>query len=591
KSLSREELDTPHVFETDDIDIEQLLAYLDLYAGKAEEMGLGGRALAFRQEALAKARARFGDAHPMTFEAALGLAQIREQTDPAGAVSDYRALDAAMLDWTRSNVTASGSLNGARAARILADDMLSAFAGFAVRNAEAAGDFAASLDSWKSLSRRAERELRQEAETTGDDNYRSLIHAYFNTFGRFREIVTASLYTEELSPLRQAMERSLNALNSERRVRGLPTITPWFHSERTEIPPAVEPDAGDVIVDLRVTRRWPTDRSGDPLTFEIHAVVSRHGRTHEVVPVDSISLEAGSPSDAALGKDLPRKLGGALFEAARGAKSLYVIPDDFLFQWPLAELRVKDGRRLGEIVDVHVATNRQAYAFRERESRFDRHKQALLVGGLLFDDAAEQPDLPSSLTEVEKIAALSRGAGRKVELLTRRTATEAKVRESTSGTAVLHFATHGFYSADTGSSAQLFNAGFNLSNATPGQGEREQDSDNIVYAREMLGWNLRQVDLVVIAACDTALGELGITSAVRGLPLALSVAGARRSLLTVDKVPDDATARFMIRFYEHLTAADMSYAQAFIRTKRDAWAGKIKGVSPELTYAYILFEH
>ena len=47
----------------------------------------------------------------------------------------------------------------------------------------------------------------------------------------------------------------------------------------------------------------------------------------------------------------------------------------------------------------------------------------------------------------------------------------------------------------------------------------------------------------------------------------------------------------MIRFYENLLGEDMSYADAFIRTKREAWAGKIEGMPPELTYAYILYEH
>jgi hypothetical protein len=47
----------------------------------------------------------------------------------------------------------------------------------------------------------------------------------------------------------------------------------------------------------------------------------------------------------------------------------------------------------------------------------------------------------------------------------------------------------------------------------------------------------------------------------------------------------------MIRYYEHLTREGMDYAKAFIATKRDAWAGNIEDFPPDLTYAYVLFEH
>lgn len=589
KTLTRADIETASILETDGMDIEQRLAFFDLYAGEAEKSGLTERAVELRVAALQAARDRFGTSHPFTFEAALALARLREKTDPATAVIDYRDLDATLFDWTRANVTASGSLPAAHAARVLADDMLGSFAAFAQSNPDAARLFAASLDNWKTLSRQAERSLREEAETTTDRRYRDLIDAYFSSFGRFREIVTGSLYTAELAPLQQAMEQAREALNAERQNRGLDEITPWFRSEQAVFAPAVEPEAGDVIVDLAVTRAWPADRGGDPQSYTVRAVVSRHGAADEVVEIGGITTEGQRPLQEAV-DELSTRLAKALGKAAGGAKVLYVIPDDFLFQWPIAELRLEDGKRLGETVDVHIATGRQAYRFRSKNNRFGSDKSALLVGGLIYDRAGKVPDLPQTLVEVEEIARLSKAAGARVDLLTGRDATEAKVREASSGTSVLHFATHGFYGADSEASARLFNAGFDLSLASAAE-KAEQDSDNIVYAREMLGWNLRRTDLVVIAACDTALGDLGVTSTIRGLPLALSVAGVRRSLLTLDAVPDAATSRFMIRYYEHLTAPGTSYADAFIRTKRDAWAGRIDGVSPDQTYAFVLFEH
>ena len=55
-----------------------------------------------------------------------------------------------------------------------------------------------------------------------------------------------------------------------------------------------------------------------------------------------------------------------------------------------------------------------------------------------------------------------------------------------------------------------------------------------------------------------------MTSTVRGLPLALSVAGARRTLLTVEQVSDAATDAIHGRFTPILDGG-MSYADAFIK--------------------------
>ncbi len=86
-------------------------------------------------------------------------------------------------------------------------------------------------------------------------------------------------------------------------------------------------------------------------------------------------------------------------------------------------------------------------------------------------------------------------------------------------------------------------------------------------------------------------GFCEIGANVRGLPLALAVAGAHRTLLTLDNVPDRTSVHFMARFYENVAKRGMSYVDAFVQTKRDAWAGKIAHFDARWTYAYVLFEH
>lgn len=569
---------------------EQWLAYLDLYASEAERRGYDDLALTYRESARDVAYERFTDAHPLSFDAELARLRLLSRLKPEEAAEGFRQLDAAMSGWTRANVTAAGSLSAARSARILADDMLAAFADFARDNADAARHFAAALDSWKTLTRQTELDLRREAETTDDQAYRELILTYFRKFGRFRELVTGTLYTDELDPQRQEMEEARNALNEARAARGMPEVTPWFLGPVT-VPEAVaEPEAGDVIADLAVTRRWPVERRGYPDTYEIRAVISRPGQPPQVDQIGTIRMKDGEAPAGFVMKAIETRLAKVLASAAEGAGALYIIPDDSLYQWALAELRTGDGKRLGELVDVHLITSRAAYTYRDSHSRPEPGAGILLAGGLDYGPDASVLPLPGTASEVNEIAELAGAAGFKPSLLTGKMATEAGARAGAESSSIIHLATHGFYREVDGGAERLTNTGFVLADLKDSW-EGDNPSDNIVHAREVLDWNLSGAGLVVIAACETALGDPGVTATVRGLPMALSIAGARRSLLTIDNVPDQATSRFMIRFHEHLLRDGMSYSKAFIATKRDAWAGRIEGVDPELTYAFVLFEH
>ncbi|TPL95532.1 CHAT domain-containing tetratricopeptide repeat protein [Mesorhizobium sp. B2-3-12] len=589
RQLSRKQIQARDTTDfTDRADIEQSLAFFDLFADKAEAMGLTEDAEAYREHAVAIAKESLGDAQPMTFEAELAQARLQEKMDPKAAVDSYRKLDAVMFDWGQSSVSASGSLRAGQAERVLADDMLGSLADFATRNADAADLFAAMLDNWKTLTRGAERQLRAEAETSDDKALRDLIKTYFSNFGRFREVVTATLYTDALAPQRQAMEDSRKALNAALEKRAEQPVASWIYSAPQEAKPLARPAEGDVIVDLAIIGEWPADRGGTPDRYRVFATISRASGPAQVIEVDAVDARKGKTGS---GQSFTAKLATVLGDAAKDAKALYVIPADFLYQVDFAELRPGGGKRLGELVDMHTATSRQAYEFRARQDRPSASDAMLLAGGLFYGNGVGDGYLPGSRTEVEKIAKLARDKGMAVRLAEGNDGGEAAMRAAADGKAIVHFSTHGFFERGEGLSERLMNAGFVLSDAKPADEPKEWDGDNIVYARELLSWNLRSSQLVVVSACDTALGDIGVTSTVRGLPLALSVAGARRTLLTVEEVDDAATMQFMARFYENLFDGRISYADAFIKTKREAWAGKIDGFAPELTSAYILFEH
>jgi CHAT domain-containing protein/Tfp pilus assembly protein PilF len=82
------------------------------------------------------------------------------------------------------------------------------------------------------------------------------------------------------------------------------------------------------------------------------------------------------------------------------------------------------------------------------------------------------------------------------------------------------------------------------SSANPGSAD-----DGYLTAKEAAQLQLRGTELVVLSACDTASGDQQSGEGLFGLQRALSVAGARSTLLSLWKVDDDATAFFMERYY------------------------------------------
>ena len=136
------------------------------------------------------------------------------------------------------------------------------------------------------------------------------------------------------------------------------------------------------------------------------------------------------------------------------------------------------------------------------------------------------------------------------------------------GPKVLHVATHGFFQPNQettppdllrtiGSDHQLLSSlksedpmlrsGLVLAGAdTPTANPAD---DGYLTAAEATGLQLDGTELVVLSACSTGQGDSKTGEGVYGLQRALTVAGARSTLLSLWKVDDDATRAFMVRYY------------------------------------------
>lgn len=82
--------------------------------------------------------------------------------------------------------------------------------------------------------------------------------------------------------------------------------------------------------------------------------------------------------------------------------------------------------------------------------------------------------------------------------------------------------------------------------------------DGILTAREIANVDLFDVELVVLSACQTGLGDI-TADGVWGLQRGFKKAGAKTILMSLDKVDDEATRILMVEFYKNLMSGRSKY--------------------------------
>ena len=172
---------------------------------------------------------------------------------------------------------------------------------------------------------------------------------------------------------------------------------------------------------------------------------------------------------------------------------------------------------------------------------------------------ARWPPLPASEHEVDSVARVFGAA--EVTVLKHVDASEARLQalngdHSLARYRYLLFSTHGYLSPDVPS----------LSAIVLSQIATSPQADGYVTAAELPAYDLKS-DLIVLSACETALGKQTQGEGILGLPFALFVAGNRNAVLSLWQVVDASTGEFMVKFFAKLRAG-VPQVRALAETKR-----------------------
>lgn len=244
-----------------------------------------------------------------------------------------------------------------------------------------------------------------------------------------------------------------------------------------------------------------------------------------------------------------------------GKDHLILVPDIELTNLAFAALLDGQGRPLTTKYALSYAPSATAL-LRMTEMNDARPKPKDRVPLLAFGSPVfptRMPELPASAAEV---AAISRLFGRRGVTRTGEQALESAAHMLLGKARFVHFATHGTLDA----AAPMFSS-IVLT--------RDNQQDGYLQARELAEMDL-SADLVVMSACETALGQKVRGEGILGLTWGLLAGGAASTMASQWQVADESTSALMTSFYRVLTdrKAPVSRAEALRRAQGALIQGK-----------------
>ena len=342
-----------------------------------------------------------------------------------------------------------------------------------------------------------------------------------------------------------------------------------------------------------------------------------------VIPIDGFleyydSLSASISERGLLYKNevLYDKIWGALESELVGVDNVYFSPDGVLNTLAIENLSRNGDRSLFSKKLYRLSSTREILNQEKRkigkaalyggldfnmydtttakEDKDKKYQRAAAVHGLLSDLAGTEEEI-TQICEVLKDNSLN------PDIYLERNGTEESFNNlSGNDYSIIHVASHGKYlpseemsvENDHGENQAMIRSCLYLAGANKtllkGDVLPHDTNDGILTAKEISLMDLKTVDIVVLSACETGLGDI-TSEGVFGLQRGFKKAGVNSVLMSLWKVDDLATSRLMTEFYTNWIGRKMSKYDSLEAAKKVI--RETKGwEDPEYWAAFILLD-
>ena len=235
----------------------------------------------------------------------------------------------------------------------------------------------------------------------------------------------------------------------------------------------------------------------------------------------------------------------------KGKSTVVIVPDGVLWELPFQALTDTNGHYLIEDYAISYAPSltvlREMRRLRKQRHGANSEANLLAIGNPELRNAiAERVSLVhrdeklEPLPQAEKeVTILGHLYGPRSAIYIGGDAREDRFKQEAGRFNVLHLATHGILNDASPMYSQIVLA------------QSDKGEDGLLEAWEIMKLHLN-ADLVVLSACESGLGRVGVGEGMIGLTWALFVAGSPTSVVSQWKVESSSTAQLMVEFHRNL---------------------------------------
>lgn len=325
-------------------------------------------------------------------------------------------------------------------------------------------------------------------------------------------------------------------------------------------------------------------------------------------------------------KTLYQKIWEPLTPYLKDVKTVHISPSGLLHRIDFEALKDGNDQYLAEQFEFHYYRTMRDFTEKRKAgllsdaTKNSRYKNVVLLGDIAYESTLETTPavpidvvlrdgidpLPATKAEIEEVGEIVEKSGGACVHVRGCKASEKSIQQYTGGQSpdICHFATHAKYlsplenlgkqaalqrrlhaSGNPLQRSMLMLAGANNS-WTSTEYIHRSDNDGILTAYEVTHMDFSQTELVVLSACNTALGDIHDTEGVLGLQSAFKLAGVNHVIASLWKVNDVATKELMVSFYRNLLLEKQDASTALRNAKAEM---RMLGAKPVNWAGFVLF--